>query len=138
MTERDRLSRNARRLSEIHHPVRPKFRAVLRDLEGHGLRPRIQCAYRTIAEQKAAFQSGHSRVRWGLHCAVDAHGAPDALAADVLDDDAPTKPGVHFLAMLMRAARAHGLSAPLSWDPCHIQVTGLSLEEARRGERPDV
>lgn len=136
MTERERHERNARMLAQIHAPVRAQFKAVITDLEGHGIRPRIQCAWRSIRDQVAAVKSGASRVTWGYHCAMDAHGAPDALAADMLDDDAPTAPSARYLKRLRSAARAHGLDAPIDWDPCHVQVTGLSIAAARRGARP--
>lgn len=136
MTDHDLAVRNAAKLAEINPAARPKFKAVLTDLQTHGWRPRIQCAFRSKRDQMAAFRSGASRVTWGYHNAMNAHGAPDALAADILDDDNPLDPPAKFKGHLRASARVHGLAAPLDWDPCHVQITGISIEEARQGLRP--
>lgn len=136
MTERERHDRNARMLGQIHAPVRAKFKAVITDLEGHGWRPRIQCAWRSVRDQVAAMKAGYSHVTWGYHCAIDEHGAPDALAADILDDDHPLDPPAKYRGHLRASARVHGLAALYDWDPCHVQIRGVSIEEAQRGIRP--
>lgn len=136
MTATQRWRRNDAMIDQVHAPMQNAVFTLVRALERAGYTPRIQCAWRSPAEQRAAKQAGHSKVAWGLHCAVDAHGAPDALAADVVDDDAPLEPSAHFVELLHRAAEAHGLGCPISWDRCHVEYVKLSLAAARRGERP--
>ena len=85
------------------------------------------------------------------------------LAVDVLDDDAPNKESTRFLLMLAASAKVHacvtgidwGLSPDdrdsvrsaiasrsfdarvgVGWDPCHVQIGGISVVEARNGARP--
>jgi hypothetical protein len=152
------------RLQECHPVFRTQLRRVLHDLEQEGDRPRIQDAYRSPQAQQRAAASGHSLLRWGFHNATAPDGTPEALAADVLDDDAPLAPSRRYLLALASAADRYGLEtgitwglgtplrravlaaiaardydAPikLGWDPCHVQVRGISVAQARRGARPD-
>lgn len=136
MTEHERTSRNNAKLLEVHPKLRPKVAAILRDLEGHKYRPRIQCAFRSVIEQRRAFNEGHSQLRWGFHCAMSAGGGPQALAVDILDDNAPLKPSARFIDCLRRSAESHGMDAPFDWDPCHVEVTGITIAQARKGVRP--
>ena len=163
MTEKSRQARNAVRLQEIYHTVRPKFAAVLKDLEGHGLRPRIQEAWRSPADQLKAFKSGHSKLKYGYHNVTWPDGSPAALAADILDDDHPLNPPTKFLLMLCASANAHGLGTGITWglpktlkfaigaaivsktwdanvktgwDPTHVETLGISVAEAKAGKRP--
>jgi hypothetical protein len=136
MTEHARAARNDAMIGQCYITMRAKFRAVLADLEGHGYRPRIQCAWRSVRDQRAAYDAGHSQVKWGFHCATNANGSAGALAIDVLDDDHPLEPPAAFLAALHSSAAAHGLDCPISWDPTHVEVTGMSITEAKRGYRP--
>ncbi len=163
MTEPDREARNERKLKQLHPWLRPKIAAVLEDLEGHGYRPRIQDAWRSPADQRKAWESGHSKLLWGFHNATAQDGTPEALACDVLDDDVPFSPSQRYLMMLAASAQVHdlvtgigwGLGARLrdgleaailrrdwsadvkiGWDPCHVQVGGIRVAEARKGARP--
>jgi hypothetical protein len=163
MTEEQRKERNANRLTECNPIFRRKVAAILADLEGHGFRPRIQEAWRSPVRQRQLLADGFTKVRWGMHNATTEDGNPDALAVDILDDDQPNKESTKFLLMLAASAKAHGCvtgidwglaqedrdtirSAIVSrdseakievgWDPCHVQIGGISVREARNGARP--
>ena len=163
MTEEKRKQNNAQRLTECNPAFRTKAAAVLDDMEGHGWRPRIQEAWRSPARQKQLLADGFTKVRWGMHNATTEDGNPDALAVDILDDDQPNKESTKFLLMLAASAKAHecitgiawGLSQEdqdtirsavasrdfdtkieVGWDPCHVQIGGISVREARNGARP--
>lgn len=136
MEETARRQRNFVRLGELHPVVRRKVAAIVSDLEGHGWRPRIQCAWRSPADQLAAFQGGYSKVKFGFHNVTAGNGTHEALAADILDDDHPLEEPAPFLAHLRSSARAHGMEAPFSWDACHVQICGITIAQARRGLRP--
>jgi hypothetical protein len=137
---------------------------VIRDLERAGFRPRIQDAWRSPEDQLRAFQSGNSKLKFGYHNATGPGGEKEALAVDLLDDDAPIRPTRRYLLALAIAARDHNLStglawdlpanlkraiedaiksrnvdAPISkigWDPCHLEITGISVADVKRGKRP--
>lgn len=165
MTEPDRKTCNADRLQECDPWFRTRLEMVLINLADAGWRPRIQEAWRSPADQLAAFRHGTSQLRWGLHCATTADGTPDALAADVLDDDRPLNPSLAYLFVLARAAEGEGLTTGIyfgvpepirsglrqaistgahgtwprlktGWDPTHVQPAGLRVSEARKGLRP--
>jgi hypothetical protein len=163
MDEAARNARNADRLAECFPVFAAKIRAVIATLEASGIRPRIQDAWRSPADQLAAFNSGHSKLKFGFHNVTGAAGAKEALAVDLLDDDAPLNPSKEYLLRLAAAARAQGLqsgilwglpeelrkavdqaiatgnfTAPVKvgWDPCHVEITGLTPEEARNTKRP--
>ncbi len=165
MIDAARHARNAAKLLELNVWFRPKVAAILRDLEGHGWRPRIQEAWRSQADQLAAYNAGRSKVKWGYHNATRPDGLPDALAADIVLDDHPYEEHREFLLKLYSSARAHGLETgavfgisatarmrlmaavsearwdydgPLGWDPWHVQPTPatLTIAQARAGKRP--
>ena len=98
-----------------------------------------------------------------MHNATTEDGNPDALAVDILDDNAPNKESTKFLLMLAASAKAHGCvtgiawglsqedqdtirsavasrdfeaTVGVGWDPCHVQIGGISVQEARSGARP--
>lgn len=163
MNEDLRADRNRTMLAQCNAAFRTTLANLLASLQGLGYRPRIQCAWRDPAEELELYNSGKSHVRWGMHNATTADGKPDALAADVLDDDHPLNPTRPFLLALARGARARGLTTgidwglpvgpkaalqtllaqqggmwdgPLGWDPCHVEVTGVTYAQAMHGARP--
>lgn len=162
MTEAARLLRNRTRLMECHPVVRTQLAQVLTAMLALGYRCRIQCAWRSPEDEETAYREGHSAVAWGFHNASTPDGKPDALAADVLDDDAPLAPSRAYLLALTRVAHAHGLNTgilwglpdntrvainaalatggdwtgPLGWDPTHLECVGISIAAARSGRRP--
>ena len=98
-----------------------------------------------------------------MHNAATEDGKPDSLAADILDDDQPNHESIKFLLMLAASAKAHGCitgiawgltqedrdtirsaiasldfeaKSEVGWDPCHVQIGGISVQEARNGARP--
>ena len=163
MTEKDRLERNRARLAECYPVFAGRVARLIADLEQQGVRPRIQDAWRCSADQLKAFETGRSRLKFGLHNVTGTDGAKESLAVDLLDDDAPCNPSTEYLLKLAAAAIGHGLVtgirwglppslcsgvdaalesrdfvAPvkLGWDPSHVQVAGISAHAARCGRRP--
>ena len=138
--------------------------AVITALEVQGFRPRIQDAWRSEADQLKAFNAGNSKLKFGYHNATGRNGEREALAVDLLDDDAPLNPSIRYLLALAVAARdqqlqtglkwglpeglaktiedsiaARAIDAPISkigWDPCHVEITGISVAEVQSGKRP--
>jgi hypothetical protein len=163
MTEAKRQQRNAERLAELYPTFRRRVTAMLEDLETQGLRPRIQEAWRSPADQLRAFESGHSKLKFGFHNVTGQGGSKESLAVDVLNDDHPLNPGTSYLLRLAAAAESQGLtsgirwglparlvaaidaaiaggdwkaSVKLGWDPTHVQPVGLTVTEAKQGRRP--
>jgi hypothetical protein len=163
MTEEARVKRNNEKLQELFPTFAARMTQVLADLESAGIRPRIQDAYRSPADQLKAFNSGHSKLKFGFHNVTGADGKPESLAVDLLDDDHPLTPPTAYLLRLAAVAQKHaletgilwGLPAPLQkgvkaaiaagnfavkvkvgWDPTHFQPTGITVQEAKDGKRP--
>jgi hypothetical protein len=163
MTEAERKARNAQRMGECWATFAARLARVIQRLEGQDIRPRIQDAWRSPEEQLAAFESGHSKLKFGFHNVTGATGAKEALAVDLLDDAAPLPPSTRYVLMLASAARAEGLETGVAWglpkirregvesaiaasdfnrpvkvgwDPCHVQPTGLRPSDAKAGMRP--
>ena len=163
MEESARKARNAQRLSTLHTKFAARLARVILALENDQLRPRIQDAWRSQADQLAAFNSGHSKLKFGFHNVTAADGTPEALAVDLLDDNAPLNPGKPYILRLAAAAEdeqlvtgirwglpialreaidqalaAHDWKAPvkMGWDPLHVEPTGITVQEAKQGKRP--
>jgi hypothetical protein len=163
VNEERRRARNAARLEQLHPAFARRIRAVIGDLEASGLRPRIQDAWRDPAAQLRAYERGLSRLKFGFHNLTGPDGRPEALAADILDDDHPAHEGAAYLLQLAAAAESHdcvtgvrwGLPSKLraavdaaiashdwqteikiGWDPCHVQPADLTLAQAKKGRRP--
>jgi hypothetical protein len=163
MQEPQRLARNQQRLTECYDVFAEALSGVIADMERLGFRPRVQEAWRSPEAQAAAVDSGNSELRFGFHNVTGANGRKEALAVDLLDDDAPLHPSRRYILTLAAVAGDHGLEtgvlwglqrstrerlerairerdfdAPgkLGWDPCHVQVTGMTPARARQGERP--
>lgn len=163
MNEEKRKERNQQRLTELFTTFRVKIKAVIEDLEAQGLRPRIQDAYRSPADQLIAFNTKHSKLKFGFHNVTGANGAKESLAVDMLDDDHPAHEGTEYLLRLAAAAKKQGLDtgirwglpqnlrdaidvaienenwkAPvkIGWDPAHVEPTGITPEQAKEGQRP--
>lgn len=163
MNETQRKDRNTQRLGELWPSFGQKIAAVIATLEAQGLRPRIQDAWRSPADQLNAFNSGHSKLKYGFHNVTGAAGKKEALAVDLLDDDNPLNSGSKYLLHVAAAAESHGLTtgirwgvelnlvegidnaiahqnwtAPVKvgWDPTHIQPVGITPKQAEEGQRP--
>jgi hypothetical protein len=164
MTEEARLIRNSNRLGECFPAFRDPLRRVLGRLEQFGFRPRIQDAYRSPEDELAAYKAGNSQVKRGFHSCIGQDGRTEALAADVLDDDAPLHPSNRYVFMLAWCARQEGLRTgvlwglapepravldgvinagppftriyPYGWDACHVETTEVTVAEALAGKRP--
>ena len=162
MRDAARHQHNQDRLRELHPRFAAGVQALLDELESEGWRPRIDQAWRSPEQQRLAFECGHTLHRSGLHTRVTADGRPQAMAVDLVDDDAPHMPGRPFLLRLAAAAEAAGLvtgirwglpaalargiddaiahrewNAPvkIGWDPAHVQPRDTGAALARRGAR---
>ncbi len=163
MEESKRKERNRQRLTECFPAFASQVAAVISDMESQGFRPRIQAAHRSIADQLIAFKNGFAKVKFGFHNVTNGSGASESLAVDLLDDDRPLNPSREYLIRLAATAQRHGVetgiffSLPQSlrkglaeaitnldfkspvkmgFDPTHIQVTGITIAEAKAGKRP--
>ena len=163
MNEEARKKRNEDRLTELYPTFGKRLKAVIADLEQQGLRPRIQDAWRSPEKQLEAFNSGLSKLRYGFHNVTGKDGKKEALAVDLLDDNSPNNEGREYLLRLAAAAEKQNLStgirwnlpqklrdaidtaiaakdwkAPvkIGWDPAHVQPTGITPGEAKKGKRP--
>jgi hypothetical protein len=163
MKEANRKKRNTDRIGELWPSFGKKIKAVIQTLEAEGLRPRIQDAWRSEAEQLIAFENGNSKLKFGFHNVTGANGTKESLAVDMLDDNHPTNVGTEYLLHLAAAAEAQGLitgirwglpkklrtavdnaianqdwkaAVKVGWDPTHVEPTGITPDEAKAGERP--
>lgn len=164
MKEADRKKRNKDRVAELYPQFGSGVQKVIDTLESKGIRPRIQDAWRSPADQLRAFNAGHAKVKYGFHNVTSSTGGKEALAVDMLDDDAPLNPSKPYLLQLAESAEAEDLvtgirwgvpkgklvkaiddaiaagnwdaNVKIGWDPTHIQPTGLTTAEARSGKRP--
>lgn len=120
-------------------------------------------AWRSPEDQRIAFETGHSKLLFGFHNATSIDGKPEALAVDLLDDDAPLSVGKSYILKLAFAAEAEGLftgvrfgvpakmaksidaaiaaqdwdaNVKVGWDPLHVEPTGITVAQARSGLRP--
>jgi hypothetical protein len=113
MNETQRQDCNEEKLEELYPVFREKIRAILLELESHNIRPRIQDAWRSEADQLKAFKSGNSQLTFGFHNVTGANGLKEALAIDLVDDDIVNNKATHgnaeFLLRLEAAARRQGL-----------------------------
>ncbi len=164
MKEVKRKERNDERLLELYPTFRVRVERVIVELEAKGIRPRIQDAWRSIADQKIAFDTGHAKVLFGFHNVTAPNGKdPEALAVDMLDDDSPLSLSKSYLLQLAAAAEAAELitgirwgvptkligaidaaiaskdwdaKVKIGWDPSHIQPTDITIAQAKAGKRP--
>lgn len=163
MNEAARRKRNTEKLVELYPAFRARIAALIQVLEGHGIRPRIQEAWRSPADQLVAFETGHSKLKYGFHNVTGAGGSRESLAVDLLDDDSPLNPSVGYLLQVASAAAAQGLKTGIrwglppalaaavdsaiaakdwtrpvkvGWDPTHVEPVGLTASEAKVGKRP--
>jgi hypothetical protein len=163
MKEADRVKRNHDYLLQLYPTFRTRVVNVISTLESQGIRPRIQEAWRSPADQLRAFNSGHSKLKFGFHNVTSKNGDPEALAVDMLDDDHPLNVSTSYLLRLAAAAQGAGLitgirwgvpnklvggidaaivaqnwSAPVKvgWDPTHVQPVDVTVAEAKAGKRP--
>lgn len=163
MNEAARIARNTQRLTTLYPSFAKRLKRVIAKLESQGLRPRIQDAWRSPEDQRLAFEAGHSKLLFGFHNVTGSDGAPQALAVDLLNDNAPLNTGRPYILRLAAAAQAEGLAtgirwgvpkamrdaidsaiasgnwdAPVKvgWDPLHVETAGVSVSEAKAGKRP--
>ena len=163
MNEAARKQRNATRLLELYPTFRARIAAVITEMEKAGWRPRIQDAWRSPADQKIAFETGHSKPLYGFHNVTSKTGQAQALAVDMLDDDSPLASRKTYLLQLAAAAQNAGLvsgirwglpaklqaaidaaisaqdwkaAVKIGWDPTHLEPTDVTVAQAKTGQRP--
>lgn len=162
MTEQQRYDRNKAMLAQCDPMFGKAVSLVIWEAQALGFYPRIQCAWRSVADQMTAFQAGMSHVQFGFHNITGVGGLPEALAVDVLDDDHPLSPSRAYVVALARIGRKHGLQTGIDWDlpmnvrvalnaaidhgeswpgkigfdPTHLETTAVTLDQARAGQRP--
>jgi hypothetical protein len=165
MTQQQRENLNAARLLKTNEKVRPKFAAIIRDLEAHDWQPLIDAGvWRSASEQAAKVKGGYSKARWSFHNATTPDGKPDALAVDITDARWGWDSPKIFWLMLAASAEAHGLTTGIfwglnksrrdairkaikfrdfsnakistGWDEAHVEPKNLTLVAARLGARP--
>lgn len=164
MNETERIAYNKNKLQQLYLPFRLRIEAVIREMEQAGYRPRVQQAWRSVADQLEAYRRGTSRVQFGFHNITSPTGAKEALAADIWDDDRLEQVKVDFMLHLAAAAEANGLITGIRWeladedsvlidialknknwgakvrvgfDPLHVEPVGITIQEAKDGKRPD-
>lgn len=115
MKEADRKKRNEDWLSKLY----PTFRTGLKKanvlLESSRIRPRIQDGWRSPADQKKVYASGHSKLLFGFQNVSAKGGTPEALAVNLLEDDSPLSPSRIYLLQLAAASEKAGLITGISW-----------------------
>ncbi len=163
MTEDARKARNAEKLAQLYPTFAKRVAKVITVLEADGIRPRIQDAYRSPADQLIAFNKGNSKLKFGFHNVTGDDGKPESLAVDLLDDDSPVSMTAAYFLRVAVAAQKNGLvtgirfglpaglragldtaiaaknyaaAVKVGWDPTHIEPTGITPTEARGGKRP--
>jgi len=164
MLEAARTLNNKNKLQELYPDFRVRIEAILKELERAGYRPHIQSAWRSQADQMDAYRRGASKVQFGFHNITGLGGVKEALAVDILDDDRPATINVDFALHLADAADAIGLTTGIrwnlsddasvlvdialrnkhweakihvGWDPYHVEPLGITIAEAKSGNRPD-
>jgi hypothetical protein len=163
MTEEKRKKQNQEKVVELYLSFAEKIELVLKDMEARGYRPRIQDAWRSPQDQLKAYNSGHSKLKYGFHNVTGANGKKESLAVDVLDDDFPLASRKAYLLNLADAAEKHGLKTGITWglpaklstainnaiitknwsadvkigwDPTHIEPININPAQAKLGQRP--
>ena len=163
MNEAKRKQRNAERLLELFPAFRARVANIISELESEGIRPRIQDAYRSPADQLIAFNSGHSKLKFGFHNVTGLNEKKESLAVDMLDDDNPLNISARYLLKLAHASEKNGLttgirwglpdklrsaidnalatqdwdtSVKVGWDPTHVEPVGITVSQAKNGKRP--
>ena len=164
MIEQQRQKRNQERLLELYPAFHKRLTKVITELEAMDVRPRIQDAYRSPADQMIAYNSGHSQLKFGFHNVTGKNGQKESLAVDMLDDDNPMSLSISYLLKLAWASEKNGLktgirfgiksqvlidginaaiaaknwsaNVKVGWDPSHVEPTGISVSEAKAGKRP--
>src|SRR4051812_48603336 len=109
MNEQQRKERNTQRVTELWPSFGQKIEAVIAAMEAAGLRPRIQDAWRSPEDQLKAFNTGHSKLKFGFHNVTGAGGHKEALAVDMLDDDHPLNSAPGYLLQLAAIAESQGV-----------------------------
>jgi hypothetical protein len=120
MNETQRNKWNTDKLAELYPPFGERISAIVTELESHGLRPRIQEAWRSEADQLKAFNSKHSQLKYGFHNVTGAKGKKEALAIDMVDDSLVNNKKVEYsyaeyLLRLTAAAEKQGLVSGIRW-----------------------
>lgn len=165
MNDTDRQKRNEEKLTELHPWMRQRVIGLLVDLEHHGWKPRIQDAWRSPEDQLKAFNSGHSKLKYGYHNVTGPGGVKESFACDILrEDDSVLKAEKEYCIALAHYAKKQGLATgivwgmpqaialatmravaqldlnanvKISWDPTHCEPSDPWLAKLQGGWRPE-
>ena len=115
--------------------------------------------WRSPQEQELLFAKGATKVKWGYHCNTKPDGTPASLAADIVPQKRGWDAPQDYWLRLGAAAAKHGLTwgglwfptkrasiqaaelkcvlaeqrwdspIALGWDPAHVQISGVKLED---------
>lgn len=112
-----RQETNEARLKEMWPAFAVKVRAVIKDLEAHGYKPRVQTGWRSPAEQLDKYKKGYSKLKYGFHNVTAKDGTKQSFAFDITEDKPdPWNTTVKaFWLMLASSALAHGLESGAFW-----------------------
>ncbi len=138
MNDDRRHAQNDQLLRECFGPFGQRIARIIVGLESRGFKPRVNQAWRSPALQLAAFNSGHSKVKWGFHNATAPDGRPEALAVDLFSEDYPEPADNqhlwpesfrHYLLTLGSLAASQQLETGLDWglDSDERRVLGIAL-----------
>lgn len=163
-TKEQRTKLNEDRLLKVYHTMRPKFLAIIKDLEGKGWEPIIDAqVHRTPAQQAELKRKGNSSVSYSYHTVTGRNGEPESLAIDLTDARYGWDSPPDYWLQLASSAESHGCETGIrwglktpqrliintliklkkwkgsyarGWDAAHVQPKGISLGQARAGKRP--
>ncbi len=129
MTEAQRKARNTKSLNGCHADLTRKALAIVRDLEGHGLKPVITEGKRTRLRQAWLYSQGRTRpgkvVTWTMQSRhIDGAAADFAFVVNGLITWSVPE---HWWTLLGRSARSHGLIWGGDWsgkkrDRPHVEL----------------
>ena len=150
---------NRRMLSQLHPFLRPKVVAILAGLTEAGYDPMIEEAWRSEERQAMLYALGQEHTTWSFHCARRGD-KPEALAVNIKNSGQCETPFYLLLGSLARrehlqwgglltlttrqkeivctaiSRREWDTPVRLGSDPHHVEVRGVTLDEARRGVCP--
>jgi hypothetical protein len=117
-----------KKLRSMNSHFRQKVEKVLTALKAKGFQPKIAYGWRSVAVQLELYKKGVSKVKFSFHNAQTKDGAPNAYAADIIDERWAWGAGADtngFWKALGAEGKARGLVWGGDWtkpyDPAHVQ-----------------
>jgi hypothetical protein len=114
------------KIQSLHPDFRLKVQSVLQGMRWRGFEPKIHHAWRSLAEQAKAYNSGNSSVTFSFHNVRNPDRSAGAMAADIIDINL----GWGAKQAFWDALRDEAAKAGLYWggffkpkaDPAHVQL----------------